>query len=325
MGRFLLRRGGQYAIVLALALGINFLLPRLLPGGPLAAIGGGDVFELNDGQRAELLAAYDLDGSLWDQLVGYVADLARGDLGTAFSDGRAVTSHLAEALPWTLLLVGTSIVLTTLIGIAVGAWAGARREHSRDSGTLAAFVSLDALPSFWVGMLLILLFGVTLGWLPTFGAEPTLRTSGLERALGIARHLVLPMTTLVIAGLAQTFLVVRASMLGVLGSDHVALARARGFSRRRVMARHALRPALLPVHTHVLLEIGYLVGGAVVVETVFAYPGVGRMIFDAVLARDYVLMQGGFLVLTVAVVLANALADATYPLLDPRVRRTVPA
>jgi peptide/nickel transport system permease protein len=324
--RFVGRTVGQYLLVLAVALTINFLLPRALPGGPLATLGGGDVFELSATQREALLAEYDLDGSLLSQFWRYLGDLASFDLGRSFADGRPVTDHIADGVWWTLLLVGSTLLLTTLIGVVAGAVAATRRERRRDGGLLAIFVSLDALPAFWVGLLAISTFAVTLGWFPSFGAVPTSGTAdGWTGVFEIAHHLTLPLATLLITGVAQTFLVVRYSMIAELGSDHLQFARVRGLPRRRIVLHHGLRNAALPIHTHVLLEVGYLVGGAVIVETVFAYPGLGRMTFDALGARDYPVLQGGFLVLTVAVIATSAIAELTYPLLDPRVRRPVAA
>lgn len=316
IGRHVLVRGGQYLLVLAVALVLNFALPRFMPGGPLALLGGEDVARLGVEAQQELLAAHGLDRPLPAQFLSYVAGVLTGDLGTSFADHRPVTQRIGERLPWTLLLVGSSIVVTTLVGVALGALAAARRERRRDTARLVTVLALDAAPPFWVGMLLVLAFGVQLGWLPTFGAR-----SGSGGILDIARHLVLPLVTLSLGGLAQTYLVTRSSMLSTLGSDHLLLARAKGLPRTRVLVHHGLRSALLPVHTLVLLELGWLVGGAVVVETVFSYPGVGQLMFEAVLARDYPVMQGAFLVLTLTVVGANAVADLTYPLVDPRVRR----
>lgn len=313
----LLRRTLQYAVVVLIAITVNFALPRAMPGSPLAAVGGSDVGLLTQDARDQLLADSRLDRPLIEQFGSYVAGIARGDLGTSFTDRRPVAERVLERLPWTLLLVGSSLILTTVIGVALGVLAAARREKRRDTGQLTTMLALDAAPSFWVGMLLILVFGVQLGWFPTFGAI----TPGDGGVLDIASHLTLPLATLTIAGLSQTYLITRSSMLSVLGSEHMLLARAKGVSRPTLFVRHGLRTVALPVHTLVLMEVGWLVGGAVVVETVFAYPGLGRLMFEAVGSRDFPVMQGTFLVLTLTIVAMNLLADLTYPLLDPRVRR----
>ncbi|MGH3612043.1 MAG: ABC transporter permease [Pseudonocardia sp.] len=320
------RQAVQYVLVLLLALTVNFALPRAMPGSPLRALGGGDVGLLSAADRAELLAQYGLDRPLAVQFRDYVVGLAQLDLGTSFADGRPVTAVLGERVGWTLLLVGSALALATLLGVAMGVLSAARRERGRDTGTVATFVALDAMPAFWTGMLLILAFSVQLGWLPTFGGAPLAGAApGLAGVLDIAEHLILPLTTLVLAGVAQMFLVTRSSMMTVLGSGYLFLARAKGLPPGRVLVRHGMRNAALPVTTLFLLEVGTLVEGAVVVETVFAYPGLGRLMYEAVLARDFPVLQGGFLVLTVAVIGMNLLADLSYPLLDPRVRRSTAA
>lgn len=315
--RHLAARFGEYGIVLAFALAINFVLPRALPGGPLKTLGGGEnAGALSADAQARILAEYGLDRPVWEQFLVYLGKLATFDLGNSFVDGSPVTDAIVRALPWTLLLVGTSIVLTFVIGVSAGALAGFRRRKGKGSGLLSGALLFDSIPSFWLGMLFIALFGVVLGVLPTFGVG-----AGFAEPAELAQYLVLPVLTLTLTGFGQFFLVTRYSMLSVLASDHIEHARARGIPLPRRIFRHALRPALLPAHTVLLIEIGYLVGGALVVETVFAYPGLGRVTFEAIRARDFPLMQGTFLVLTVAVLVVNALADATYALIDPRVRK----
>ncbi|WP_212808637.1 ABC transporter substrate-binding protein [Micromonospora endophytica] len=317
--RAVLGRAGGYLAVFAVALTITFLLPRALPGGPLRTLGGADVADLDPAVRAQVAAAYGLDQPLPVQFWRYLRDLARLDLGESFNGGRPVAEAIADALPWTLLLVGTSVLLTAAIGVALGVIAGLRRGRGKGNLLLAGVLLLDAAPAFWVGMLAILFFGVHLGALPTFGAT-TVGHTGLAAVGDVATHLVLPVGVLVVAGIGQFFLVTRFSVASALHAPHVEHAHARGIPHRRVVARHLLRPALLPVHTQLMIELGWLVGGALVVETVFAYPGLGRLTFDAIQGRDYPTMQATFLTLVVTVLVMNALADLTYPLLDPRTR-----
>jgi peptide/nickel transport system permease protein len=238
------------------------------------------------------------------------------DLGTSLSDGREVTEAIADALPWTLLLVGTSIVVTTVIGITLGVIGGLRRREGKGTATLIGAIVVDSIPQFWLAMLLIVWFGVNWQLAPTFGATGP----GGVTVVGLLQHLVLPVATLTITGIGYIFMYTRSSMLGVLTSEPVQHAHARGIPHGRLVRRHVLRPALLPVHTLIMLDIGFLAAGAIVVETVFGYPGLGRLTFGAIAARDYPLMQGTFLVLTLMVVLMNLLADLTYPLIDPRAR-----
>lgn len=316
--RATLHRVGTTLTVLVLAVALNFVIPRLMPGSPIRALGrGGDPGQLTEAQRQALLERYGLDDSLWVQFQDYVTGLFRGDLGIALSDGRPVSEHITETIGWTLLLVGTALVVTTVLGVVLGTVFTTSRRRGVDDAGLSVSLALDALPPFWLGMLLILVFGVTLGWLPTFGAQAVFGGGG---PADIAEHLVLPVATLVVTGLGQTYLVTRSSLIAVLGSTHLAHARTRGIPERRLRYRHGLRAAALPIHTLVMLEVGWLISGAVVVETVFAYPGLGRLVFDAVQARDYPLLQGAFLLLTITVIVANLLADLTYPLIDPRTR-----
>lgn len=317
-------RGLQYVVVLAVVVGLNFALPRALPGGPLATLGGEDVGDLTSRERDAILATYGLDQPLPVQLRDYLRGLLTGDLGLSFVDRRPVADVVLEALPWTLLLVGTATLLTAVLGVGLGAWSATRR--GRGQAVVVGALVVDSLPAFWVGMLLIVFFGVTLGWLPTFGAtRPGGTIEGAAGVLDGAAHLVLPVTALVLAGVAQLVLVTRSSMVSVLGADFLQHQQARGLPTAR-RDRHALRNALLPVHTVLLLELGWIVGGSLVVETVFAYPGLGRLTFEAIQARDFPVMQGTFLLLSLTVLLMNLLGDLTYPLLDPRLRRSrVPA
>ncbi|SEH03811.1 peptide/nickel transport system permease protein [Nonomuraea solani] len=315
--RYAAGRLAEYAAVLAVALTLNFALPRALPGGPLKLFGSPEALaRLTTDERAQIATQYGFGKPLPEQFLDYLGGVFTLNLGTSLSDGRPVTEALGEALPWTLLLVGTSIVATALVGVTFGVVGALRRRKGKGSGLLGTAIVLDSFPQFWLGMLLIVLFGVQLQVLPTFGV------SGVEgvTVTGVLVHLTLPVSTLTLTGMGYLFLYTRSSLLTVLTSEPIQHAHARGVPYGRLVRRHALRPALLPVHTILMMEIGFLAAGSIVVETVFAYPGLGRLTFDAITARDYPLMQGAFLVLTLMVVLMNALADATYPLLDPRAR-----
>ncbi|MFC5828809.1 ABC transporter permease [Nonomuraea insulae] len=315
--RYAAGRLAEYSAVLAVALTLNFALPRALPGGPLKLFGSPEALaRLTADERAQIATQYGFGRPLPEQFLDYLGGVFTLDLGTSLSDGRPVTQALGEALPWTLLLVGTSIVCTAVVGVTFGVLGALRRRKGKGSGLLGTAIVLDSFPQFWLGMLLIVLFGVQLQWLPTFGV------SGVEGVTisGVLTHLILPVGTMTLTGMGYLFLYTRSSLLTVLTSEPIQHAHARGVPYGQLVRRHALRPALLPVHTILMMEIGFLAAGSIVVETVFAYPGLGRLTFDAITARDYPLMQGAFLVLTLMVVLMNALADATYPLLDPRAR-----
>jgi peptide/nickel transport system permease protein len=322
MWRFFAGRGAQYALVLALTIVVNFALPRMMPGSPLAFLAGEDVGFMDPAQRAQLFALYGLNDPQWKQFLTYVVNLARGEFGYSFQRGRRIADMIFERLPWTLILVGLALVLATLIGIGVGALAAWRRGTPFDVGTLGVAMLFESVPSFWLGMIFIAVFAVGLRWLPIFGAETAgIPQSGWALLLDRARHLVLPLATLTVVTLPGSYLIMRYSMLSVLGENYISTARAKGVPERAVLRRHAVRNALLPVATVFMLNLGFIVSGATVIETVFSYPGLGRLLFEAVLSRDYPVMQGTFFVITISVVAANVLADLIYPLIDPRVRR----
>jgi peptide/nickel transport system permease protein len=314
-------RALQYLIVFAVAVTLNFLLPRFMPGNPLALIAGVDVGLLTPEQRQQIIASSGLDQPLIVQYFAYWGDLFRLDFGFSYRQSRPIIDMLAERLPWTLLITGASLAVSAVIGIVLGAASAWRRGRPSDVGTLSFMIALESLPSFWLGMLLVSIFAVQLGWLPSFGAiTPAGRLDGMDAVLDVVSHAILPVVTLSVLSIPGVYLTMRYSTLSVLGEDFIRTARAKGASERRVLFRHVARNALAPVVTVLALRLGYAFGGTVVIETVFSYPGLGRLVFESVSGRDYPVMQATFLVFTVAVLLANLLADLLYPLLDPRTR-----
>ena len=322
MWRFFAGRGAQYLLVLALTITLNFALPRMMPGNPLVFLAGEDVGFLEPEQRAQLYALYDLDQPQWKQFLTYLGNLARGDLGYSFQRGRPIAHMIGERLPWTLLLVGASLVFATLLGAALGAVAAWRRGTPLDLGSLGVAMLFESMPSFWLGMIFIAVFAAGLGWFPIFGASTAgASLAGWPLLVDRARHLVLPLATLTLITVPGIYLIMRYSMLSVLGEQYIATARAKGVAEHLVLRRHAVRNALLPVATVAMLNLGFVASGATVIETVFSYPGLGRLLYEGVLNRDYPVLQGAFLIVTVSVIAANILADLIYPFIDPRVRR----
>jgi peptide/nickel transport system permease protein len=314
-----------YVGVLLAAVVLNFALPRLAPGDAVDYLLPPEVAgEVSAAERERLLAQFGLDGPMPEQFGRYLVNLATGDLGLSVRYARPVTEILLERVGWTALLVGGALLLSTVIGILLGFGSARRRGRAGDTGTLTAVLVVDAMPPFFVGLLLILLFSVQLEWLPIFGALPASGASGVAFVAEVGERLVLPLATLTLGYLGSVYLVARASLVGELQQDYVLMAEAKGLDARGVR-RHAQRNAFLPIATITLVGLGTLVGGAAVVETVFSYPGLGRLIYESVLARDYPLLQGAFLLLAVGVVLANLAADLLYPLLDPRIRRPTTA
>lgn len=321
MKRHALRTVGQYGAVLFAAIVLNFALPRLAPGDAIDYILPDEVAgALTPEQRVEILDRFGLDDPMPEQFARYLAGIARGDLLVSVRFGRPVTSLLAERVGWTLLLVGGSLLLSTVIGAALGFRSAWRRGTSADTVTLGGVMFLDALPPFFVGTLLLLAFSVGLDWFPSYGAVSGESADGLAVVGQVLQRATLPIVTLTIAGLGPMYLVARSALVGELQEDYVLMAEAKGLTDREVR-RHAARNALLPVSTVAMVGLGTLVGGAAVVETVFSYPGLGRLIYESVLARDYPVLQGAFLLLIITVVVANLINDLVYPLLDPRVRR----
>ena len=321
MIHYLLQKAAQYLIVIVLALTLNFVLPRLMPGDPLQLLAGDDVGRLDAAQRQVVLQHYGLDRPVWDQFVIYMGGALRADFGYSFHEQRPVSQILLERLPWTVALVGLSILFSTSLGVAAGSLAAWRRGRWLDGAGLTLFVFMDSLPAFWLGMLLIVLFAVQLRWFPLFGALSfTQELSGADLAIDVIKHLVLPVATLTLVSTGGMFLITRYALLGVLGEEFILTARAKGLRESRVLFKHALRRAALPIATAVLLRLGQLVGGATVVETTFTYPGLGRLMYQSVLSRDYPVLQGAFFWLAVCMIAANAFADVLYPFLDPRLR-----
>ncbi|MDX1805444.1 MAG: ABC transporter permease [Paenisporosarcina sp.] len=314
-GKFL-----QYVIVIVLMLTLNFLLPRLMPGNPLVFLAGEDVGFMTSEEKNEILDKHGLNDSIPQQYISYVKNILTGDFGYSYQQKRPIVDLLKERMPWTLLLAGLGLVISTIIGVMFGALSAWRRGTSIDANLLTMFMFLSAMPSFWIGMILVSIFSAQLGLFPVFGAESGWSNlTGMDRLFDILRHLALPLTTLVLISVTNTFMIMRYSMLNVLGEDYIMMAKAKGVRDRVIKYKHAMRNALLPVATVFMLSLGFMLGGATVIETVFAYPGVGRLMFESVVSRDYPLIQATFLIITFSVVIANLLADILYPLLDPKV------
>jgi peptide/nickel transport system permease protein len=317
------RRGLEFAITFFLAISINFFLPRLVPGNPLQLIAGNAAPQLGKERIEALRAQYGLDKPLSEQYVIYLKQLARGDLGMSYrySGGRTVVEVLSENFRWTLLLVGVSLIAALLIGSALGIWSATRRGDPVDLGLLSGAYVLRSVPPFWLAMLLIPIFAIQLGYLPTGDSYSIPRLEGWENIKDVVRHALMPVTVLTLAYLPTAFVIMRAAMFGIMESDYIRTARAKGVPNFWVVMKHGLRNALLPVLTSFMVDLGQLLGGVTVIEAVFNYRGIGNMMFEAVKSRDYPLLQGGFLLFTVTILILNIITELMYPLLDPRLRR----
>jgi peptide/nickel transport system permease protein len=311
MNRYLAGRLLQLVPLLWAVITVVFVLVRMVPGDPSLIMLG---VEATDEQRDAFRARLGLDQPLPVQYGLYLGRILQGDLGRSIFYRREVADLIADTIPATLELAFASLVLAVLVAIPLGTIAALYRGGALDWLSSMFAVGGAALPSFWLGLMMILLFAVWLGWLPPSGREgPPWTLEGL-------RHLALPALTLALALMASTTRLTRAAMLEVLNDDYVRTARAKGLSDPVVVVRHALRNALIPIVTNIGLQVGGLLGGALLVETVFAWPGLGRLGVDALLRRDFPLIQGVVVGTVAAFALVNLVVDLLYAVLDPRVR-----
>lgn len=319
---YLLRRLALALATTAAVVTITFALVHLAPGEPFVA-GAEDRFVPPE-TVARLRERFGLDRPLRVQFARYAANLAHGDLGESFARHRPVADVLAESLPNTLLLGVTALVLSLLFGIGLGIAQATRAGTWADSALGALALACYSVPAFWLGLMLLLVFGEWLHWLPASGmADVTLRVpmDGLRHALDVGRHLVLPALTLALVNGAAVARFHRTAMIEALGADFVRAARARGLGERRVVLRHALRSALAPAITLAGLSVPALLTGSVLVESVFGWPGMGRVAYEAIFARDYNVITAVAVVAGVLVAVGNLLADLGVAAADPRVRR----
>ncbi|HKY56079.1 MAG TPA: ABC transporter permease, partial [Anaerolineales bacterium] len=288
------RRMLEFGLTFFLAISINFFLPRLIPGDPLKLIAGSAAPQLGKERVEALRAQYGLDKPLHEQYVIYLKQLARGDLGMSFrySGGRTVVEVLTENFRWTLLLVGISLILALLIGSALGIWSATRRGDPLDLGLLSSIYVLRSIPPFWIAMLLIPILAIQLRLFPVGDSYSIPRLEGWENIKDVARHTAMPVFVLTLAYIPTAFSIMRASMFGIMESDYIRTARAKGIPNIGVVLKHGVRNALLPVLTSFMVDLGQLLGGVTVIEAVFNYRGLGNMMFEAVKSRDYPLLQG---------------------------------
>ncbi len=316
---FLARRAGKSVVVILAIVVLNFMLIRLAPGDPALVIAG-QSGAADEQFVAQLRAQFGLDRPVPEQLWIYVSGVLTGDLGMSHRQQRTVASLILERLPATLLLTGAAFLLAIVAGVAMGAWAARRVGRWGDTIITVLALTFYATPLFWVGLMLVLLFSVQLEWLPSFGMETVgANLTGFAAVADTAKYLLLPAVTLGLFYMAIYARLTRASMLEVADQDFVKTARAKGVPEARVQRAHVLRNALLPVITFAGIQAGQLIGGSILVETVFAWPGIGRLAFDALLQRDYQLLLGVFLCTSIMVIVFNLITDLLYAAVDPRV------
>lgn len=312
------RAAKAVGVILAIVL-LNFLLIRLAPGDA-AEVLAGQAGAADEMFMEQLRAQFGLDRPLYVQFFSYLGGILQGDLGFSYRQGTEVSVLIAERLPATLLLTVSAFAFALLFGIILGAVAAMNVGRTLDFVISVLSLLFYATPLFWIGLMSILLFSVWLGWLPatgmmTIGAGYT----GWDHVVDVARHLVLPAVTLGLFYMAVYTRLTRASMLEARDMDFVRTARAKGLSQGVIVRRHILRNAILPIITLAGIQAGQLVGGAVLTETVFGWPGIGRLAFDALVQRDYQVLLGVFLVTSIMVVVFNIITDLVYRMVDPRI------
>lgn len=319
--RYLLGKFATLLLTLYAAVTFNFLLFHVLPGSPVQLMARSG--HMDAAAREQLVRLFGLNHSLFVQYLIYLENIVHGQLGFSYIYRTPVTSVLAPAIGNTVVLLGAATVLTVLVGVALGVYSASRARTLADATISVVALGAWSMPDFFTGMLLIFAASSWFHFFPISGISTAGLTTGL---LGhwwdVARHLVLPALTLVLVNVAQFSLITRNALVEALTEDFVLTARAKGVGRRVVILRHALRNAILPIVTAASLYVGMILGGAIQVETVFSWPGMGLLVYNSVEQRDYPVLEGCFLLFAIAVIATNFFADLLYHALDPRVRRT---
>lgn len=320
MGRFILRRLLQAVPLLLAVVVLNFLLIAFTPGDPITLLVGD--FPAPPEYLAQMRHDYGLDQPVWMQLLRYLGKVLQGDFGYSFANQQPVASLILARLGATLELTLTALGLASVLGVAFGVLAARARGGPADAAIQAASSAGYAVPDFWLGQLLILAFAIGLGWLPSQGYNPVRGVApGWEGFVQHLRYLLLPALALSMRYLTLITRITRASMLEVMNADYILAARARGSAEWQVVLGHALRNAAAPVLTVIGYNLGFVLAGSALIEAVFAWPGIGRLLYESIAKRDYPVMLAILLMVSVTVVLANLLTDILHRLLDPRLER----
>ncbi len=317
---YLARRLIQTVLLFIFVVTVNFVLPRLVPGDPAARF-----YEdprVSPEIKRQILHSFGLDRPVSEQYLLYLGNLVKGDFGVSYTYRRPVMQVILERIPWTIALTGASTLVSLFLGIIFGALAAWKRGSAIDAALLGSTIVLSALPSFWFAMLLLLAFAFYYPVLPAYGMIDPGVTPGFtwEFIGSLSRHAFLPVLILSLMGLVGYAAVVRYSMIDVIGSQYIVVARSKGVPEWRLLYKHALRNALLPLVTRIGMGLAGVIGGAVVIETIFSWEGMGLLVVEAARSFDYPLMQGAFLILATLTLLGNLGADLLYARLDPRVK-----
>jgi peptide/nickel transport system permease protein len=321
--RYLGRRVLFYILTLWAAVTLNFAIPRLMPGNPVQALLARFKGQVSPAATASFSKLFGLNhASLWSQYGTYLSQLAHGDFGISFSYYPSTVSQVIfTSLPWTAVLIGVATIISFLVGTLLGVWSGWWRGSWMDA-LLPVTTFLGSIPYFWFGLLAVFFLSDKLNWFPLSGGTNTTTPIGFTGSfiVSAAYHAVLPAATIVVSSVGGWMLGMRNMMITTQSEDYVLMAQAKGLARRRIMMSYAARNAILPSLASFAMSLGFVVSGAILVEIVFSYPGLGYVLYQAVTNNDYPLMQGVFLIITVAVLAANFVADLAYVVLDPRTR-----
>lgn len=317
---FILRKFAQLLLTLFAIATFNFLLFRILPGDPLKLVARAG--KLSPEAVARLQEIFGLNQSRWDQYLIYLKNIVTGEFGISITYRRPVMDIIAERMSNTLMLLLAATVVVIVVGIGLGILAAMKRGTRTDNVLIVASMVGWSLPTFWTGLIFIIIFGVYLHVLPFAGVltPGAVYTSYGQLIADYINHLILPTISLVIVDMAQFFLVTRNTLVDVFTEDYILTAKGKGLSQSLTMWRHALPNAMLPIITTLALYVSLVIGGAIQVETVFSYPGMGKLMFDAVLKRDYPILEASFFLMASVTIIANFISDVLYMLIDPRVK-----
>jgi ABC-type dipeptide/oligopeptide/nickel transport system permease component len=313
---YLIKRVAFAIVTVFVAITLNFFLFRVLPGDAVRNLSR--VPRASEELRHSLEVQFGLDKPLWEQYLIYLRELFHGNMGISFSDQQPVWNNLREALFNTIPMAALGTLIAIVIGIVTGVLSAWRRGKTSDHVSTNLAIAFYSFPTQWLALVVLIYFSA---WFPSHGmTDPFLiDPTPWEHLVDVLRHMALPSLVFALTLYGEYTLIVRSAMLETLGEDYVLTARAKGLPQRRIVVRHAFRNALLPTTTLIALSLGYIVAGAILIETVFSWPGIGNAVYQAVTERDYPMLQGAFLVLTVSVVFFNLLADLLYFKLDPRI------
>jgi peptide/nickel transport system permease protein len=316
---FVLKKVVAAILTISVIVCANFVIFRMAPGDPVRIMFKDP--RVSAENRELMRQKFGLDKPLSGQFVAYVKNLAQGDMGMSFSQRRPVMEVLAEKIPNTLILVVTALVFAIVLGVTLGAIAGWRSGSKFDSFILTASVAMYSIPTFALGIILLLIFSYVIAIIPLGGmVTPASGYEGFELVMDMGMHMFLPALSIVVWYVGEYVLLTRSSMVEVMGQEYITTARAKGLKKFTILKDHALRNALLPVITITGVNLGFAIAGVIEAETVFSWPGVGRLVYDAVSQRDYPLLQGVFLLFAFSVVLANLTIDLIYGYIDPRIK-----